>query len=96
MTSDKSVLLSFNCQPDSLEPPEKGVTQADLPQPDGSVGMPIGLSRLFVDVGRFHPLWVVQFPRQMVLECVIKIAKHEPVSDPASSLTPRFLAQGLA
>lgn len=77
MTSDKSVLLSFNCQPDSLEPPEKGISQVDLPRPDGSAGMPIGLwglSRLFIGIGRFHPPREVQLPGQMVLECVRKIA----------------------
>ena len=43
-----------------------------------------------VDIGRPSPLWAAPFPRQVVLGCIIRLAKHEPeneaANEPASSM----------
>lgn len=43
-------------------------------------------ARWLIDVGGPGPLWEAPFPRQAVLGCKGKLAKQEPVSEPASSV----------
>jgi hypothetical protein len=37
------------------------------------------------------PLWAAPFPGQVVLVCIRKLTKHEPLSVPTNSVLPWFL-----
>lgn len=39
------------------------------------------------------PLWATPLPEPMDLGCLIKLAKHQPMSDPTKTVPPWFLLQ---
>lgn len=49
---------------------------------------------MLIDTGGSSPLWAASFPRQVVLSCINKLAKHEPVSEPANNSSRWFLLPG--
>ena len=51
---------------------------------------------MLIDGGEPSPLWVEPSPGQMVPDFLRTLAKHEPESEPASSVPPWLLLQVLA
>lgn len=62
---------------------------------DGPVGISVCIALTMVDVGRAQHMTGGTISRQVVLGYVRKLAKHEPVSKPASSIPPRFQGPAL-
>lgn len=64
----------------SLDSLEKGISIEGFPRSDWPVGVSVGVSGLLINIGGPSPLWEAPFPVQMILGCIKKLVKHEPVS----------------
>lgn len=55
------------------------MTAKRLPRSDLPVGMSVMVSKLLIGLGGSSPLGAPPFPRQVLLDCKRKLAKHEVV-----------------
>lgn len=57
------------------------MTAKRLPRSDLPVGMSVMDSKLLIGLGGSSPLGAPPFPRQVLLDCIRKLAKHEAVGE---------------